>query len=66
MTTTMVEMKHVVDLARQEGLGDVCFMIGGAVVDQHYANEIGAQGYAPDALAAVRLAQQFGRDSRDT
>lgn len=59
MTTTMVEMKRVIDLARAEGLDDVCFMIGGAVVDQHYADEIGAQGYAADALAAVRLAKQF-------
>jgi 5-methyltetrahydrofolate--homocysteine methyltransferase len=64
MTTTMVEMKRVIDLAREEGLEDVCFMIGGAVVDQHYAEEIGAQGYAADALAAVRLAQGFGAGPR--
>ncbi len=59
MTTTMVEMKRVIGLARAAGLGEVRFMIGGAVVDQHYADEIGAQGYAADALAAVRLAQRF-------
>jgi 5-methyltetrahydrofolate--homocysteine methyltransferase len=59
MTTTMVEMKKVIDLARREGLARVRFMIGGAVVDQHYADEIGASGYASDAIGAVRLAQQF-------
>lgn len=59
MTTTMVEMKKVIDLARAEGLSQVRFMIGGAVVDQHYADEIGANGYASDAIGAVRLAQQF-------
>jgi len=56
MTTTMVEMKSVIALARQEGL--TCkFMIGGAVVNEHYAEEIGADGYAPDAYAAVKLAE---------
>ncbi|SDE71344.1 homocysteine S-methyltransferase family protein [Desulfuromonas thiophila] len=59
MTTTMVEMKKVIDLARAEGLTKVRFMIGGAVVDQHYADEIGASGYASDAIGAVRLAQRF-------
>lgn len=59
MTTTMMEMKRVIDLAHQEGLDNVRFMIGGAVVDQHYADEIGAHGYAGDAIGAVRLAQHF-------
>jgi 5-methyltetrahydrofolate--homocysteine methyltransferase len=54
MTTTMVEMKKVIDLARAEDLSHVRFMIGGAVVDQHYAEEIGANGYAGDAIGAVR------------
>nr|WP_320114749.1 homocysteine S-methyltransferase family protein [uncultured Desulfuromonas sp.] len=62
MTTTMVEMKKVIDLARREGLARVRFMIGGAVVDQHYADEIGASGYAGDAIGAVRLAQQFSEE----
>lgn len=63
MTTTMVEMKKVIDLARREGLEHVRFMIGGAVVDQHYADEIGAHGYAGDAIGAARLAQRFSSDS---
>lgn len=63
MTTTMVEMKKVIDLARAEGLPQVRFMIGGAVVDQHYADEIGASGYAGDAIGAVRLARQFSGET---
>jgi 5-methyltetrahydrofolate--homocysteine methyltransferase len=65
MTTTMVEMKQVIDLARREGLSNVRFMIGGAVVDQHYADEIGAHGYAGDAIGAVRLAQLFSGKTTD-
>jgi 5-methyltetrahydrofolate--homocysteine methyltransferase len=58
MTTTMVEMRKVIALARAEGL--LCkFMIGGAVVNQHYADEIGADGYAADAYAAVKLAESL-------
>ncbi|MBN1140421.1 MAG: homocysteine S-methyltransferase family protein [Deltaproteobacteria bacterium] len=63
MTTTMVEMKKVIDLARAEELSRVRFMIGGAVVDQHYADEIGASGYASDAIGAVRLAQRFSGET---
>ena len=59
MTTTMVEMKTIIDLAHREGLKNIRFMIGGAVVDQHYADEINAHGYAGDAIGAVRLAQKF-------
>jgi 5-methyltetrahydrofolate--homocysteine methyltransferase len=58
MTTTMVEMKEVIKLAGQEGLR--CrFMIGGAVVDEGYAREIGADGYSRDAYDAVKLAQKL-------
>ena len=60
MTTTMLEMKEVVDLAEKEGL-DVKIMIGGAVVNAEYAKEIGADGYAEDAYAAVKLASKFSQ-----
>ena len=61
MTTTMSEMRAVLALARQEGVA--CrFMVGGAVVDEQYAREIGADGYAADAVAAVRLAQRLCRE----
>lgn len=58
MTTTMVEMKKVVDLARSKGIASK-FIIGGAVVNDQYAKEIGADGYAGDAHAAVKLAEQL-------
>lgn len=59
MTTTMVEMKDVILTAKQEGLKKVKFMIGGAVVDQNYADEIGADGYSSDAMGAVHLAKEL-------
>jgi 5-methyltetrahydrofolate--homocysteine methyltransferase len=58
MTTTMVEMKTVIELAKKEGLA--CrFMIGGAVITQAYADEIGADGYSRDAYEAVKLATKL-------
>lgn len=58
MTTTMVEMKKVIELAKKEGL-DCKFMIGGAVVNEKYSDEIGADGYSGDAYGAVKLAQKL-------
>lgn len=58
MTTTMTEMKEVIQLARQVGL-NCKIMIGGAVVNEDYAREIGADGYAKDAYEAVKLAQRL-------
>lgn len=58
MTTTMVQMKVVIDLARAEGL-KCRFLIGGAVVNKSYAEEIGADAYAPDAHAAVKIARHL-------
>ncbi|MDD4735373.1 MAG: dihydropteroate synthase, partial [Kiritimatiellae bacterium] len=55
MTTTMVHMKEVVALARSQCPASLRIMIGGAVVDQLYADEIGADGYAPDAMSTVRM-----------
>ena len=58
MTTTMLEMKKVVELVRAEQL-PVKVMIGGAVITQGYADEIGADGYSEDAQAAVGLVEQL-------
>lgn len=58
MTTTMVEMKKVIELAKKEGL-QCSFMVGGAVVNEDYAREIGADGYAKDAYEAVKLAKRL-------
>lgn len=58
MTTTMKEMKQVIDYAKDSGC--TCkFMIGGAVITQEYADEIGADGYSKDAAEAVRLAKRL-------
>lgn len=58
MTTTMMEMKKVVALVRERGL-DVRIMIGGAVITQGFADEIGADGYSKDAQEAVTLAARL-------
>ncbi|MCP4403078.1 MAG: dihydropteroate synthase [bacterium] len=58
MTTTMTEMKRVVQSARDRKI-DAKFMIGGAVITQEYADEIKADGYARDSIGAVKLAQRL-------
>jgi 5-methyltetrahydrofolate--homocysteine methyltransferase len=52
LTTTMVQMKNIVEAVRTSGLG-IPVVIGGAPVTREYASEINAQGYAPDAASAV-------------
>lgn len=54
MTTTMMEMKTVVNLVKKEQLS-AKVMIGGAVITQGFADEIGADGYSKDAGEAVVL-----------
>lgn len=58
MTTTMKEMKNVVDLAKSRGV-PAKIMIGGAVITQDYADEIGADGYSTDASDAVKVAKRL-------
>jgi 5-methyltetrahydrofolate--homocysteine methyltransferase len=58
LTTTMPSMKATIEGLQKEGLlGKVKVMIGGAPVTQRYADEIGADGYAPDAGSAVDKAK---------
>jgi methanogenic corrinoid protein MtbC1 len=52
LTTTMIQMKNIVEAVRATGLG-IPVIIGGAPVTKEYADEIKAQGYAPDAASAV-------------
>ena len=59
LTTTMPHMKAVIDAIKEAGLQNVNVMIGGAPVTQNYADEIGAQGYAPDAASAVDKAKEL-------
>ncbi len=54
MTTTMMEMKTVVELAKEKGV-TAKIIIGGAVITQGFADEIGADGYSGDAQEAVEL-----------
>jgi len=58
LTTTMPRMEDVIKAVREAGL-KVKVMIGGAPVTQNYADEIGADGYAPDAASAVDLANRL-------
>ncbi len=58
MTTTMQEMKHVVEYARKCGV-TAKIIIGGAVTTQEYADEIRADGYSKDAADAVKLAKRL-------
>jgi len=60
LTTTMPAMKTTIDALKAAGLRDkVRVIIGGAPVTQRYADEIGADGYAPDANSAVRKTKQL-------
>ncbi len=58
LTTTMPMMKETIDLVVKNGIRDqVKIMVGGAPVTQDFADSIGADGYAPDAGSAVKLAK---------
>jgi 5-methyltetrahydrofolate--homocysteine methyltransferase len=60
LTTTMPSMKKTIDALAEAGVrDDVKVMIGGAPVTQAYAEDIGADGYAPDAASAVDLARSL-------
>jgi 5-methyltetrahydrofolate--homocysteine methyltransferase len=58
LTTTMDEMKTTIEALEEAGLRDkVKVMVGGAPVTQGFAEKIGADGYAHDAVSAVDLAR---------
>jgi len=60
LTTTMIHMPKVIDALQQAGLRDqIKVIIGGAPVTQGYADKIGADGYAPDAASATKLAKSL-------
>ncbi len=58
MTTTMQQMQHVIDYAREQQI-DAKIIVGGAVITQEYADEIGADGYSRDAADAVKLTKRI-------
>ena len=58
LTTTMLNMKSVIEELEKKGVRErVKVIIGGAPVTESYAQEIGADGYAPDAATAVEVAK---------
>jgi 5-methyltetrahydrofolate--homocysteine methyltransferase len=60
LTTTMPGMKDTIEAIKAAGLRDqIKIMIGGAPVTQSFANEIDADGYAPDAASAADLAKEL-------
>jgi 5-methyltetrahydrofolate--homocysteine methyltransferase len=60
LTTTMVNMKATIEALEEAGLRDqVKIMVGGAPVTAAFAEEIGADAYAPDAASAVDVAREF-------
>ena len=60
LTTTMPAMKRTINALVEAGLREkVKVMVGGAPVTRAFADEIGADGYAPDAASAVELARSL-------
>jgi 5-methyltetrahydrofolate--homocysteine methyltransferase len=60
LTTTMKEMKTILDVIQEAGLRkQIKAITGGAPVTERFAKEIGADGYAPDAASAVSLVKSL-------
>jgi 5-methyltetrahydrofolate--homocysteine methyltransferase len=60
LTTTMVNMKATIEALEEAGLRDsIKIMVGGAPVTAAFAEEIGADAYAPDAATAVEVAREL-------
>ncbi len=58
MTTTVPAMEETIRLIRKHDK-NIKVIVGGAVLNQEYADMIGADFYAPDAMAAVRISEEF-------
>jgi len=60
LTTTMTVQREVIEALEEAGIRDqVKVIIGGAPVNQEWADTIGADGYAEDAVGAIELAKQL-------
>jgi 5-methyltetrahydrofolate--homocysteine methyltransferase len=60
LTTTMSNMKSVIDALEEEGLRDkVKVIVGGAPISQGFSDDIGADGFAPDAASATELCKDL-------
>ncbi|MEE8591301.1 MAG: cobalamin-dependent protein [Spirochaetia bacterium] len=58
LTTTMVQMKSVIESLKEKG-SKAKIIIGGAPVTQNYCDEVGADGYAADAATAVEIGKSL-------
>ncbi len=60
LTTTMMEMKETIDAFKEAGVRDgIKIIIGGAPVTEEFAEEIGADAYAPDAPTATDIIEEM-------
>jgi 5-methyltetrahydrofolate--homocysteine methyltransferase len=60
LTTTMMGMKETIEAMKAAGVrSSVKVIVGGAPVNQRFADEIGADGYAADAATATNLAKKL-------
>ncbi|MBQ3109374.1 MAG: corrinoid protein [Clostridia bacterium] len=60
LTTTMINMEHVVNLVKEKGLSDkIKVMIGGAPITQSFCDSIGADCYTADAATAAQAALEY-------
>lgn len=59
LTTTMHALKETAIAIKSSGLGGFKLIVGGAPVTQEFANQIGADGFSPDAAGAAVLAKQL-------
>ncbi len=60
LTTTMPELRNVINEISSQGLRQsIKIMVGGAPLDSEFAEDIGADGYGPDAAEAVKLAKRW-------
>jgi 5-methyltetrahydrofolate--homocysteine methyltransferase len=60
LTTTMLNMKSTIEALKEAGVRDrVKVLVGGAPLNQSYADHIGADGFAKDASSAVRKAKEL-------
>jgi len=60
LTTTMTQIPHIIEALKAAGLrARAKVIIGGAPLTEAFAERVGADGYAPDASRAVRLARQL-------
>jgi dimethylamine corrinoid protein len=65
MTTSMMQMKDLIQLFKQENIReDVGIIVGGAPVSEEFAKEISANGFAPDAVKAVRVGEKILSDRK--